>query len=259
MINFESKYKDLLRTVLEEGDTIEGRNGTTIQLSGRQLRANLKDGFPLVTSKKIFPKSVFVETQWILEGRTCVYWLNQHGVKIWDQWADQNGELGPVYGKQLRDFNGVDQLTKLIENAKKDINSRRLLISMWNPLEVDDMNLPPCHYSWQIVHSDGYLDIIVSMRSLDLFIGAPYDIAMYATILSSICEELNLIPREVIINAASTHIYSDHIDAVLEYLSVNQFLLPELLEVPKISNFKASEVILSEYKSNKRLKVKIHK
>jgi thymidylate synthase len=259
MNNFEKQYCDVLSFCLKKGDKVIGRNGKTRQITGVQIRANMQDGFPIVTGKQIFPKSCFIETEWIIKGITNVKWLNDRGVKIWDQWADANGDLGPVYGHQLLNFNGINQLTNIIEEAKKNKHSRRLLCSMWNPCDLHKMTLPPCHYSFQFVVSNNKVDIVVSMRSLDLFIGLPYDMVMYSTILVAFCKELNLQANEVVINAANAHVYEEHTSSAAIYCGRKKHKLPNLLNSPILSNFSYLDVQISEYNYESRLKVNVIK
>lgn len=260
MNKFEYQYSELLRKVMRAKNVVTGRNGKTRVTTGAQIKVNLNDGFPLVTGKKIFPKSIAVETEWFLKGLTNTKWLNSHGVKIWDQWADENGDLGPVYGKQLRDFNGVDQLKEVVELAKKDPYSRRLVVNLWNPCDLDRMKLPPCHYGFQFVIYNGKIDIIVTMRSLDLFVGLPYDIAMYSLILSAMAEELKYYaPNEVIINAANAHIYEEHAGLAATYVGRKKGLLPELKAVPPIMSFDFNEVVIEGYNPSERINVNVKK
>ena len=259
MNKYEEKYVELLQQCLNRGQLVNGRNGQTLQLSGAQIRVNMSDGFPIVTGKKIYPKTCFIETEWMLSGNTSTKWLNAHGVKIWDQWAYSDGSLGPVYGHQLRDFNGIDQIAELVEQSLINPNSRRLMCSMWNPKDLDKMALPPCHYAFQFIVNDKTADIVVSMRSLDLFIGLPYDVAMYATILSAYCSDFGLTPNEVIITAGSAHIYTDHIDATILYCSRPKHDLPTLLNTSQISKFDHQEMVISDYYSGERIIVEVKK
>ena len=259
MNKFEKDYCLVLKNCINKGIDIRGRNGITRQITGAQIRADLRLGFPVTTGKQIFPKSVFTEVEWMLKGFTNVRWLNERNVKIWDQWADEKGDLGPVYGHQILNFAGVNQLNQVLDEFKKTRNSRRLVVSMWNPVDLDKMALPPCHYAFQFIVENNYADVVVSMRSLDLFIGLPYDIAMYATILKAFCTETNLEAREVVLNAANAHIYSEHLDVSIEYIKRKKFNLPLIDNVPSILNFKADCIKLNNYKSNNRIKVIVKK
>jgi thymidylate synthase len=259
MNNYEKQYSFIINYCLKHGKEVISRNGKIKQITAAQIRANLNEGFPIVTGKKIFPKSCFIETEWMLNGLTNIQWLNSRGVKIWDQWADKNGDLGPVYGHQLLSFNGINQIEYIINEVKINKHSRRLLCSMWNPSDLHKMALPPCHYSFQFVIANDIVDIVVSMRSLDLFIGLPYDVVMYSSILASFANELNLIANEVIINASNAHIYEEHIDAALVYTERKKNELPKLLNASTFSNFKADELKISEYKCNERIIVNVIK
>jgi thymidylate synthase len=259
MNNYEKSYSNILIDCLNSKELILGRNGYTKQITATQIRANLNDGFPIVTGKKIFPKSCFIETEWMLHGHTNVKWLNERNVNIWDQWADENGDLGPVYGHQLVNFNGINQIENIVKETQSNKHSRRLLCSMWNPNDLQKMLLPPCHYSFQFVISNNKVDIVVSMRSLDLFIGLPYDMVMYSSILSSFANEFKLQANEVIINAANSHIYQEHFNAVKLYLNQEKYELPKLLQASKFSNFLSIEMVISKYQSNNRIIVPVIK
>jgi thymidylate synthase len=259
MNTYEENYSAAIHLVAKKGEKINSRNGKVRQLTGIQIRANLREGFPIVTGKKIFPKSIFVEVEWLLRGETNVKFLQERGVTIWNQWAKEDGDLGPVYGKQIRDFEGVDQLKNLIKDLKSNYTSRRHLISMWNPIRINEMELPPCHYAFQLVTYPDHIDIVVSMRSLDLFIGLPYDVGMYATILSIIAKELNKKPGEVIINAAACHLYEEHVSKAAIYAGRKKKALPTLVNCPKFSEFSYDKMILENYNPDSRLEVKVKK
>lgn len=261
MNKFEQDYSAIIKKTLKNKMVVAGRNGNTLVATGVQIRADLKKGFPLVTGKKIFPNSIGVETEWFLSGYTNVRWLNERGVRIWDKWADENGELGPIYGKQLRNFNGRDQLIEVVKLAKKDPYSRRLVVNLWNPVDIPKMKLPPCHYGFQFVIYKKEVDIIVTMRSLDLFVGLPYDMAMYALILSAFVKELgdNYYAKNVIINAANAHIYEEHIDAATIYACSIKTQLPILINVPNILAFNHKGVVIENYNPNSRIKVNVKK
>lgn len=259
MSKFETQYKETLSKVLKTKNIVSGRNGKVRQCSGVQLRADLREGFPLVTSKKIFPKSIAVELEWLLRGETNIKFLNDRGVHIWDQWADTSGDLGPVYGKQVRAFNGeYDQLKAVLKSLKSEPFSRRHLVTMWNPLQLKSMALPPCHYSFQFVRDSGGLDLVVSMRSLDLFIGLPYDMAMYAMLLESIAKELGTTAKEVIINAANAHVYEAHVGAAATYKGRLEKALPRV-NVPKISAYRWNRVEVHGYEPLERIRVSVIK
>jgi len=259
MNKFENEYSEVMKTCLKKGEKIRGRNGFIRQIVGAQIRANLLNGFPAVTGKKIFPKSCFIETEWMIKGLTNIDYLNKRGVHIWDLWANEDGSLGKVYGHQLINFNGENQLQDVISSAKLDPYSRRLLCSMWNVNDLKDMNLPPCHYAFQFVIAKEYIDIVVSMRSLDLFVGLPYDVCMYSTILLSMANELNLIAREVVINAANAHIYEQHVGMAATYNLRKKRKLPQIKVGCTLSNFDYTKIELINYNPDTRLKVEVIK
>jgi len=259
MNNFEKEYSKLIKKVCRSGERLNSRNSKVRKITGAQIRADLSEGLPIVTGKKIFPKSCFIETQWLLEGRTNVKWLNERGVKIWDKWANKNGDLGPVYGKQLVNFNGVNQINNLIKDIKQDKLSRRNLYLMWNPSDTKKMGLPPCHYSFQLIGYNERLDIVVTMRSLDLFIGLPYDILMYSIILLSICNELKITPGEVVINAADCHLYESHVSKASIYANRTKKQLPTVKKMTTFSLFNYEEIEVENYSPNSRLEVEVYK
>jgi thymidylate synthase len=244
---------------MKKGIKVIGRNGITRQITGAQIKANLNEGFPVVTGKQIFPKSCFVETEWLLSGQCNIKFLNNYNVHIWDKWADENGDLGPVYGYQLINFNGINQIENIIKEFKLNKYSRRLLFNMWNPFDLNKMNLPPCHYAFQFIVTNNYVDVVVSMRSLDLFIGLPYDMVMYATILHSFANEFNLIANEVVINAANAHVYEEHISKAAIYCGRKKHKLPKLIKCSKFQNFKYNEMQISDYNYEPRLIVNVIK
>ena len=181
----EVGYLDLLRRALEHGEPVQGRNGGVRQLFGQQLRFDLTQGFPLLTTKRVHFKSVWLELLWFLRGETNVAWLQERGVTIWDKWADTDGELGPVYGSQWRDFGGVDQISTLIEGLKTAPHGRRHIVSAWNVADLEQMALPPCHAFFQVVVHRNRLNLMLHQRSADLFLGVPFNIASYAALLPS--------------------------------------------------------------------------
>ena len=256
MNQFEFFYQNHLKDVAYHGHKITGRNGDTRQIIGKQIQANLEEGFPIITARKVFPKTMGLETQWMLEGRTNINWLNKRGVKIWDKWADKYGELGPVYGKQLIDFNGINQTRNLIRDIKKNRSSRRHVVTFWNPNDLKYMALPPCHSSIHVLITSK-VNIVVTMRSLDLFIGLPYDMGMYAIICSAIAKELNIPAGQVIINAASTHIYTEHMNLIEQYLSNKYLSLPRLTNISTFTDFNAEEFQLTNYKYVEHLKPEV--
>jgi thymidylate synthase len=259
MNNFEQMYSTVMSTCMKTGIKVNGRNGRVRQITAAQIRANLNDGVPVVTGKQIFPRSCFVETEWLLSGQSNIKFLNDNKVHIWDQWADDNGNLGPVYGYQLNNFNGINQITNILNDFKLNKHSRRLLFTMWNPNELQDMSLPPCHYAFQFVIANDIVDIVVSMRSLDLFIGLPYDMVMYASILCSFANEFNLKANEVIINAANAHVYEEHVSSAAIYCNRKKLTLSKLISCSNFTKFKFNEMKIENYEYHSRLIVNVIK
>lgn len=217
MINIEDEYKGLLSSVLHGGADKADRTGTgTKAVFGRMLRHDMATGFPILTTKKIYFEKAVTELLWILSGYTDLAYLNEHGVDYWN--ADYkrsgrtDGTLGPVYGKQWRDFNGVDQLRKLLLEIQANPNSRRLMVSAWNPAELDDMVLPPCHYGFQVYINNGKIDLMWQQRSADVFLGLPYDFVMYGLLLELIAKGNNLEPGRLIASLGDCHLYNNHLE-----------------------------------------------
>jgi len=219
------QYLDLLNHVLEHGDKKEDRTGTgTISVFGYQMRFDLSEKFPLLTTKKVHLKSVIHELLWFLKGSTNIGYLKENGVSIWDEWADENGDLGPVYGSQWRswqmsDGRTIDQISNLIENIKNNPDSRRLIVSAWNVGEVDKMKLPPCHCFFQFYVANDKLSCQLYQRSADIFLGVPFNIASYALLTLMIAQVTNLAPGEFVHTLGDAHIYSNHIEQVKQQLS----------------------------------------
>lgn len=241
------QYLDLLQDVLLNGTRTDDRTGTgTLSVFGRQLRFNLADGFPLVTTKKVFWRGIVAELLWMISGDTNIKVLQKQGVHIWDEWADQDGDLGPVYGAQWRKWGGkehlvqhhgdeyahieygIDQLYDVIESIKTDHNSRRHIVSAWNVNDLEDMALPPCHCFFQFHVRDKYLDLQLYQRSADLFLGVPFNIASYALLLMMVAQECNLIPGEFIHTFGDAHIYLNHIEQVKKQLTRTPLPLPRV-------------------------------
>ena len=214
------QYLDLLRHVLEHGVDRGDRTGTgTRGIFGHQMRFNLDDGFPLVTTKKVHLKSIIYELLWFLKGDTNVHYLQEHGVRIWNEWADENGDLGPVYGHQWRSWpdghgGAIDQIAQVVEQIRVNPNSRRLLVSAWNVAEVQDMALPPCHTMFQFHVAEGRLDLQLYQRSADLFLGVPFNIASYALLLMMVAQVTGLHAGEFIHTMGDAHIYHNHMEQV---------------------------------------------
>ncbi|MEH7103335.1 thymidylate synthase, partial [Bacillus velezensis] len=214
------QYKDLCRHVLENGEKKGDRTGTgTISTFGYQMRFNLQEGFPMLTTKKLHFKSIAHELLWFLKGDTNVRYLQENGVRIWNEWADENGELGPVYGSQWRSWRGadgetIDQISRLIHDIKTNPNSRRLIVSAWNVGEIDHMALPPCHCLFQFYVADGKLSCQLYQRSADVFLGVPFNIASYALLTMMIAHVTGLEPGEFVHTFGDVHIYQNHVEQV---------------------------------------------
>ena len=227
-------YEDLLRDVLENGTDKGDRTGTgTRSVFGRQLRYDLSESFPLLTTKKVYFKGVVGELLWFLHGDSNVTWLQEHGVRIWNEWADENGELGPVYGVQWRswptpDGQHVDQISRALELLKDDPNSRRNLVSAWNVSELEHMALLPCHLLFQLYVADGKLSLQVYQRSADMFLGVPFNIASYALLAHMFAQQAGLEVGELIWTGGDCHIYNNHFDQVREQLSREPRPYPQL-------------------------------
>jgi thymidylate synthase len=214
----EDQYLDLLRDLLEHGVRRDDRTGTgTLGLFGRQMRFDLSAGFPLLTTKKLHLKSIIYELLWFLRGETNVRWLQERGVSIWDEWADPTGELGPVYGKQWRSWTApdgrvVDQISNVVEQIRTNPNSRRLIVSAWNPGEVEDMALPPCHCLFQFHVANGKLSCQLYQRSADVFLGVPFNIASYALLTLMIAQATGLEPGDFVHTLGDAHLYVNHVE-----------------------------------------------
>lgn len=223
------QYLDALRYILENGTPSDDRTGTgTLSVFGLQMRYDLADGFPLVTTKRVHLKSVIHELLWFLSGDTNIGYLKENGVSIWDEWADETGDLGPVYGRQWRDFGGVDQIATLVEQIKTTPDSRRLIVSAWNPADVPDMALPPCHTLWQVRVLAGKLHLQLYQRSADMFLGVPFNIASYALLQMMLARVCGLQPGHFIHTMGDAHIYSNHMDQVKTQLSRAPRALPTM-------------------------------
>ena len=236
------QYLDLLNHVLEHGDRKEDRTGTgTISVFGYQMRFDLSEKFPLLTTKKVHLKSVIHELLWFLKGSTNIGYLKENGVSIWDEWADENGDLGPVYGSQWRswqtsDGRTIDQISNLIENIKNNPDSRRLIVSAWNVGEVDKMKLPPCHCFFQFYIANDKLSCQLYQRSADIFLGVPFNIASYALLTLMIAQVTNLAPGDFVHTLGDAHIYSNHIEQVKQQLSREAKDLPIMKINPHIKD-----------------------
>lgn len=228
-------YLDLLREILEHGVRKEDRTGTgTMSVFGRQMRINLQEGFPLLTTKKLHIKSIVHELLWFLSGDTNIRYLQENGVRIWNEWADEEGNLGRVYGAQWRTWQGpngqaVDQITNVINQIRKHPDSRRHLVSAWNPAEVEQMALPPCHYAFQFYVADGKLSCMFQMRSVDSFLGLPFNLASYALLTHMVAEQCNLEVGDLVWTGGDVHIYLNHMEQVQLQLTREPYPLPKLI------------------------------
>lgn len=239
------QYHDLLQDIMDNGIDSGDRTGTgTLSVFGRQIRFDLSQGFPLLTTKKVHWKSVLVELLWLMQGETNIAFLKKHGVKIWDEWADKDGNLGPVYGEQWRkwkmdpdvdyenyyslSWNSIDQLKDVIERIKTNPNCRRLIVSAWNAPEISKMKLPPCHAFFQFYVRNGKLSCQLYQRSADMFLGVPFNIASYAALVHLVANECGLEVGEFVHTFGDAHIYKNHIDQVKKILSRPEYPLPTL-------------------------------
>jgi thymidylate synthase len=259
-------YLSLLRHILDNGTHKSDRTGTGTQsVFGHQLRFDLQKGFPLVTTKKVHLKSIIYELLWFLKGETNIAYLKEHGVKIWDEWADENGELGPVYGKQWRSWEGkdgkiIDQVSELIAQIKKNPDSRRLIISAWNVGELKDMALMPCHTMFQFYVANGKLSCQLYQRSADIFLGVPFNIASYALLTLMIAQVCDLQPGEFVHTFGDVHIYSNHMEQVMLQLSREPFPLPTMKLNPLVKDifsFQYEDFTLENYQSHPSIKAPV--
>ena len=257
------QYLDLLRRIKEEGVIKTDRTGTgTKSVFGHQMRFNLADGFPLVTTKKCHLKSIIHELLWFLKGDTNVKYLQENGVRIWNEWADENGDLGHVYGYQWRswpDYKGghIDQISQVIEQIKNNPDSRRLLVSAWNVAEVDEMALPPCHLLFQFYVADGRLSLQLYQRSADCFLGVPFNIASYSLLLLMVAQVCGLEPGEFVHTTGDTHLYLNHMEQTDLQLTREPRPLPQMRLNPEVKNifdFKYEDFELVNYDPHPHIK-----
>ena len=250
------QYLNLLNRILTEGTQKGDRTGTgTLSIFGHQMRFDLREGFPLLTTKKLHLKSIIYELLWFLRGDTNVHYLQEHGVRIWNEWADENGELGPVYGHQWRswpDYKGgtIDQIKNVVDMIKHNPDSRRMLVTAWNPAEVDDMALPPCHCLFQFYVADGRLSLQLYQRSADSFLGVPFNIASYALLLQMIAQVTGLEAGEFIHTTGDTHLYLNHLEQAKLQLTREPRPLPKMKinpDVKDIFDFKYEDFELIGY------------
>jgi thymidylate synthase len=260
------QYHDLMERILAEGVEKRDRTGTgTLSVFGHQMRFDLRAGFPLVTTKKLHLKSIVYELLWFLRGDTNVRYLNEHGVSIWDEWADAQGELGPVYGKQwrswpTRDGDGIDQIAKVVDAIRRNPDSRRLIVSAWNPADVDDMALPPCHCLFQFYVADGRLSCQLYQRSADVFLGVPFNIASYALLTLMVAQVTGLAPGAFIHTFGDAHLYRNHIEQARVQLARPPRALPTMRLDPAVKDlfaFRYENFVLEGYDPHPHIKAAV--
>ena len=255
------QYLEILKDIMENGQDADNRTGVYARkVFGRQMRFDLSKGFPLVTTKKTFLRGIIHELIWLLSGNTNIRYLHDNNVTIWDEWADKNGDLGPVYGHQWRNFNsqGIDQIKDVIERIKKNPQDRRLIVSAWNPAQINEMALPPCHCFFQFdVTPDGKLNCMLYQRSCDMFLGVPFNIASSSLLTMMIAQVCGLQPGEFVHTLGNAHIYSNHFDQVRLQLSRDSYPLPKMKinpEVTNIDDFKYEDFELVDYQCHPTIK-----
>jgi thymidylate synthase len=261
----ERQYLALLADILETGVRRDDRTGTgTLGVFGRQMRFDLSQGFPLLTTKRLPFKSIAVELLWFLRGDTNVRWLQERGCTIWDEWADESGELGPVYGKQWRSWDApdgrvIDQIAGLIEGLKTNPSSRRHIVSAWNPADVDDMALPPCHCLFQFFVADGKLSCQLYQRSADVFLGVPFNIASYALLTMMVAQVVGLKPGEFVHTFGDAHLYLNHIEQAKQQLARDPLPFPTLKIAPKrdLFAFEYEDFALEGYAPHPHIKAAV--
>ena len=255
-----------MRTILDEGHYKADRTGTgTYSIFGYQMRFDLQKGFPLLTTKKLHLRSIIYELLWFLRGDTNIQYLHDHNVTIWDEWADENGDLGPVYGKQWRSWEApdgrvIDQITSLIDQLKRNPDSRRLIVSAWNPADVDQMALPPCHTMFQFYANDGQLSCQLYQRSADVFLGVPFNIASYALLTMMVAQVCGLKAKDFVHTFGDAHIYSNHVEQTKLQLSRDPRPLPQMRinpEVKSIFDFQYEDFTLENYDPHPHIKAEV--
>ena len=255
-----------MRTILDEGHYKADRTGTgTYSIFGYQMRFDLQQGFPLLTTKKLHLRSIIYELLWFLRGDTNIQYLHDHNVTIWDEWADENGDLGPVYGKQWRSWEApdgrvIDQITSLIEQLKRNPDSRRLIVSAWNPADVDQMALPPCHTMFQFYANDGQLSCQLYQRSADVFLGVPFNIASYALLTMMVAQVCGLKAKDFVHTFGDAHIYSNHVEQAKLQLSRDPRPLPQIRinpDVKSIFDFQYEDFTLENYDPHPHIKADV--
>ena len=260
------QYLDLLQRIVNEGTRKEDRTGTgTLSVFGHQMRFNLQEGFPLLTTKKLHLKSIIHELLWFLKGDTNVKYLQENGVRIWNEWADENGELGPVYGHQWRswpNYNGghIDQIQSIVNALKTNPDSRRMIVSAWNVAEVEQMALPPCHCLFQFYVAEGKLSLQLYQRSADTFLGVPFNIASYALLTMMMAQVCGLQPGDFIHTTGDTHLYLNHLDQAKEQLERTPRALPKMVINPNVTSifdFKYDDFTLEGYDPLPHIKAEV--
>jgi len=259
-------YLDLMRRVREQGVRKSDRTGTgTLSVFGHQMRFDLAAGFPLATTKKLHLPSIIHELLWFLRGDTNIRYLNDHGVRIWDEWADETGDLGPVYGRQwrswpARDDSTIDQITELMQRLRSDPDSRRLIVTAWNPADVDRMALPPCHCLFQFYVAEGRLSCQLYQRSADVFLGVPFNIASYALLTHMIAHVAGLQAGEFVHTFGDAHLYLNHLDQADEQLKRNPLPLPRLViarDVASLDDFRYEDFEIVDYQAHPHIKAPV--
>ena len=257
------QYLDLLQDIMDNGVDKMDRTGTgTRSVFARQMRFDLSKGFPLVTTKKVHLKSIIHELLWFIKGETNIKYLQDNGVRIWNEWADENGELGPVYGSQWRNWNGegIDQLAEVVNKLKNNPNDRRIIVSAWNVAKIPEMRLPPCHMMFQFYVANNKLSCMRYQRSCDMFLGVPFNVASYALLTMMLAQVCNLELGDFVHTLADTHIYHNHFDQVKEQLTREPLPLPTMKINPTVKNindFKFEDFELVDYQSHPALQGKV--
>lgn len=265
MTAINTAYEDLLREIYTSGAQKSDRTGTgTVSVFGRQLRFDLSQGFPLITTKRVHLKSVVGELIWFLNGSSNVKWLQENGIRIWNEWADENGDLGPVYGVQWRswpapDGRHIDQLTQILDLVRNNPDSRRMLVSAWNVAELDKMALMPCHAFFQLYVVDGKLSLQIYQRSADMFLGVPFNIASYALLTHMIAQQCDLEVGDLVWTGGDCHIYSNHFEQVTEQLSRQPYPFPtlELRKADSLFDYQIEDVVVNDYQHHPTIKASV--
>lgn len=265
MTAINTAYEDLLREIYTSGAQKSDRTGTgTVSVFGRQLRFDLSQGFPLITTKRVHLKSVVGELIWFLNGSSNIKWLQENRIRIWNEWADENGDLGPVYGVQWRswptpDGRHIDQLTQILDLVRNNPDSRRMLVSAWNVAELDKMALMPCHAFFQLYVVDGKLSLQIYQRSADMFLGVPFNIASYALLTHMIAQQCNLEVGDLVWTGGDCHIYSNHFEQVTEQLSRQPYPFPtlELRKADSLFDYQIEDVVVNDYQHHPTIKAPV--